>query len=98
MVMITSSKGIEADVSLDFDTVCDYEATHENWSIFVEIKQYTKTLRFTCLANLLALTTYKGTWQEWTGRDGFTTDDLFTVINKGLETLGFSQEDKESSE
>lgn len=98
MVELTSSNGKQADISLDFDKVCEYEATRENWSIFTEIRQYTKTLRFTSLAVLLGLTTYEGNWQDWTSRDGFTTDDLFMVINKGLQDLGFSSEADKSAE
>lgn len=97
MVKLTSTNGKETDVSLDFDKACEYEANHPDWSIFIEIRQYTKTLRFTCLAVLLSLTTYKGTWSDWT-KEGFTTEDLFKVLNQGLQDLGFTQEAEKSSE
>lgn len=96
MVELTSSKGIKADISLDFDKACEYENKHPDSSIFLVVRHYTKTLRFTDLATILSMTTYEGTWKDWTSRDGFTIDDLFNAINPGLEELGFSSEDGHS--
>ncbi len=96
MVQITSSKGIEADVSLDFDKVCAYEAEHPDWSIIKEMKDFGQTMRFTTL-DLLASFFYEGGWKAWT-RDGFGIKDLTTVITEGLKELGFSSEEDLSEE
>jgi len=98
MVKLTTKDGREIDVSLDFDKACEYESKHPESSIFLVVRHYTKTLRFTDLATILSLTTYKGTWQDWTKKDGFTADKLFEVINPGLEELGFSSGEDRSAQ
>lgn len=97
MVKLTSSKGIEADISLDFDKVCEYEASHPDWSIIAEIRKFSKTMRFTSLDLLASFTTHDGGWKGWL-KDGFGTEDLMTVISEGLEALGFTSEASQSAE
>ena len=85
-----SSKGIQAEIHLDFDKVCAYEKEHPDWSLLKELKDFGDTLRFTTL-DLLASFVYEGGWKAWV-RDGFTMDNLAEALTNGLEELGFYSE------
>jgi hypothetical protein len=93
---LTSRKGIEADVELDFDAVCAYEDEHPDWSIIAEMRRFGKTTRFSSL-DLLASFLYDGGWKAWAA-DGFTVADLTDAISEGLRELGFTSEEEASEE
>ena len=80
-----------ADVTLDFDKICDYEREHPDWSIVSELNGFGGNLRFTSL-DTLASFIYEGGWKAW-ARDGFTIKDLTLVITEGLKELGFILEE-----
>ncbi|MBE6524487.1 MAG: hypothetical protein E7Z65_06420 [Thermoplasmata archaeon] len=90
MVKVSSSTGIEKDFHLDFDAICSYENQHKDWSIMDEFDQLSK-MRFSSL-NLLATFIGCNGWADFV-KEGFTVENLASIIESGLAELGFTSTD-----
>ena len=95
-MQMESKTGVVAEVTLDFDKICDYERAHPDWSIVQELASFNGNIRLTSI-DLLASFVYEGGWRAWV-KDGFTLNDLTLAISNGLKELGFSSEEEDSAE
>lgn len=88
-VTLTNSKGESYMMTLNLDSVMEYEAQHPDWSILSELDRI-QAMRFTTLDLLTGFLGY--TYREFADL-GFGIEDLSEVYEHEMEELlGFSTE------
>lgn len=86
MTVFVSSKGIEKDLDLDIDRVCQYEQEHPDWGLVKFMVKYEANPRLTDMA---LLTYFMGfdSFQQFID-EGFSFTDLTEACQKA-SILGF---------
>ena len=97
MVKVTSKNGIEKDLCLDFDAIVEMEEKNPGYSFLEEMDKLSDTPKLSTIDRLTRLI-YEGKgWREFV-KDGFTIDDLTTVLKGSMAELGFTSEASASKE
>jgi len=97
MVKVTSKKGVEKDLCLDFDAIVAMEEKTPGYSFLEEMDKLGDTPKLSTIDRLTRLIYDGKGWKEFVA-DGFTIRDLTTVLRGSMAELGFTSEDSASPE
>lgn len=97
MVKVTSKKGVEKDLCLDFDAIVEMELKDPKYSFMKEMENIGDDMRLATIDRLTRLIYDGKGWKEFV-KDGFTLQDLTKVLRESMAELGFTSEDSALTE